>query len=253
MLPVSPAASEKAPRHESRLARAGTGVRFLLPNLLTVGNICSGFWAVAVSLGPRDLTHLRWAAFAILLGTVLDGLDGRLARLTHAQSSFGRELDSLADLITFGVAPAVVIYGWRFHDWGAAGLAASAVYVVAGAIRLARFNAKAAEAPSSSPFLTLGLPIPMASGALLSAILILPPGPTAKAVLLFTTLSLSALMISRVQFRTFTDARGTLGWALSALLTASLLLSAAAIWSPAAALFAFFWGFLLTSLWPPRS
>lgn len=109
---------------------------YLLPNLFTTGALFSGFYAVVASMNG----HFENAAIAIFVAMVLDGFDGRVARMTNTQSDFGAEYDSLADMVSFGVAPALVAFSWALQDLGKVGWVASFVYVAGAALRLARFN-----------------------------------------------------------------------------------------------------------------
>ena len=110
---------------------------YLLPNILTTGALFGGFYAVLSGFSGQ----YEWAAMAIFTAMVFDGLDGRVARMTNTQSDFGVQYDSLSDMVSFGVAPAVVAYGWGVSDLGKLGLAAAFVYASCAALRLARFNA----------------------------------------------------------------------------------------------------------------
>jgi CDP-diacylglycerol--serine O-phosphatidyltransferase len=132
---------------KSRFARRGI---YWLPNLFTVASLFSGFYAIVQAMNGRFET----AAMAIFVSMVLDGLDGRVARLTHTQSAFGAELDSLADMVSFGVAPALVVYVWALQDFAGMqtvswlgpwlttklGWIAAFIYCACAALRLARFN-----------------------------------------------------------------------------------------------------------------
>jgi CDP-diacylglycerol--serine O-phosphatidyltransferase len=124
--------SQRALR-KNRVRRRGI---YLLPNLLTTAALFSGFYAIVQGMDARfDL-----AAIAIYVAMVLDSLDGRVARMTHTQSAFGAEYDSLADMVSFGAAPALVMYEWVLRDMGKLGWIAAFVYVAGAALRLARFN-----------------------------------------------------------------------------------------------------------------
>lgn len=115
---------------------------YLLPNLFTTGALFSGFYAIVASMNG----HFESAAIAIFIAMVLDGLDGRVARMTNTQSDFGAEYDSLADMVSFGVAPALVAFTWALQDLGQIGWVAAFVYVAGAALRLARFNTQLAVA-----------------------------------------------------------------------------------------------------------
>ncbi|MEO8976758.1 MAG: CDP-diacylglycerol--serine O-phosphatidyltransferase, partial [Casimicrobiaceae bacterium] len=118
---------------KNRVRRRGI---FLLPNLFTTASLFAGFYAIVQGMDARfDL-----AAIAIYVAMVLDSLDGRVARMTHTQSAFGAEYDSLSDMVSFGAAPALVMYEWVLRDMGKLGWIAAFVYVAGAALRLARFN-----------------------------------------------------------------------------------------------------------------
>ena len=132
---------------------------YLLPNLFTTGALFAGFYAVVQAMNGR----FEHAAVAIFLAMVLDGLDGRVARLTHTQSAFGAEYDSLSDMVSFGVAPALVLYVWALQPMGKLGWIAAFIYCAGAALRLARFNTKLDE---SDKRYFQGLPSPSAAALL---------------------------------------------------------------------------------------
>lgn len=109
---------------------------YLLPSLLTLGAMCCGFFAIFQSL----VGHFIMCAYLIFLAMVLDSLDGRIARLTKTSSPFGAELDSLSDMVNFGIAPAIILYSWGLHTLGKVGAIVVFVYAACAALRLARFN-----------------------------------------------------------------------------------------------------------------
>ena len=109
---------------------------YLLPNLFTTAALFAGFYAIVQSMNGR----YEIAAVSIFIAMVLDGLDGRVARLTHTQSEFGAEYDSLSDMVSFGVAPSILMYEWAFRDLGKWGWFAAFIYCAGAALRLARFN-----------------------------------------------------------------------------------------------------------------
>jgi CDP-diacylglycerol--serine O-phosphatidyltransferase len=116
--------------------------RYLLPSLFTTGVLCAGFYACVQAVAGRYDS----AAVAILLALILDGLDGRVARLMHTQTAFGAEYDSLADMVAFGAAPALLAFEWALGDLGLLGWTAALVYCTGAGLRLARFNTKLAVA-----------------------------------------------------------------------------------------------------------
>ncbi len=109
---------------------------YLLPNMLTTAALFSGFYAIVQAMNQR----FEYAAVAIFVAMVFDGLDGRVARLTHTQSEFGAEYDSLSDMVSFGAAPALIVYEWAMKGMGKVGWVAAFIYCVGAALRLARFN-----------------------------------------------------------------------------------------------------------------
>lgn len=109
---------------------------YILPNLFTTGALFAGFYAIVQAMNGR----YEYSAVAIFIAMVLDGLDGRVARLTHTQSAFGAEYDSLSDMVSFGAAPALVVYEWALKGMGKIGWVAAFIYCVGAALRLARFN-----------------------------------------------------------------------------------------------------------------
>lgn len=142
---------------EKRLTRR-RGI-YLLPNLFTTGAMFSGFYAITSAMGGRFET----AVIAIFVAMILDGLDGRVARLTNTQSEFGAQYDSLSDMVSFGAAPALVMYLWAFSSLGKVGLFAAFVHAAGGALRLARFNTQLATADKNY---FQGLPSPAAAAIL---------------------------------------------------------------------------------------
>jgi CDP-diacylglycerol--serine O-phosphatidyltransferase len=142
---------------EKRLPRR-RGI-YLLPNLFTTGAMFSGFYAITSAMGGRFET----AVIAIFVAMILDGMDGRVARLTNTQSEFGAQYDSLSDMVSFGAAPALVMYLWAFSSLGKLGLFAAFVHAAGGALRLARFNTQLATADKNY---FQGLPSPAAAAIL---------------------------------------------------------------------------------------
>jgi len=176
---------------------------YLIPNLLTTGNLFSGLFAVlAVFKG-----HYLAAAVAILVALIFDMLDGKSARWTNSTSQFGVEYDSLADLVAFGVAPALLMYGWALSVYDMLGPAVMFAFVACGALRLARFNVMTAM--SESKYFT-GLPIP-AAASVVATLVIFDHGVVQlrlaeKPILvLVLTLALAFLMVSTIKYRSFKD------------------------------------------------
>ncbi|MBI1363284.1 MAG: CDP-diacylglycerol--serine O-phosphatidyltransferase [Proteobacteria bacterium] len=158
-------ATQTAEKSRRRLPRAtGLPMRQMIPNIVTLLALCSGLTAIRFGLEGR----FEHAILAIFLAAVFDGLDGRIARLLRATSKIGAELDSLSDLISFGVAPAVLMYLWTMHGVGGPGWAICLMFVVCSALRLARFNVglgQDAELPAFAFKFFIGVPTPM--GAML--------------------------------------------------------------------------------------
>lgn len=187
---------------------------FILPNLFTLASVFCGFFALTLCSGDANIELLYQAALAICFGFFFDTFDGRVARLTKTQSELGLQLDSLADLITFGAAPAMLVYKWGLTDFGLWGVFIAYLFIAAGALRLARFNTIASKDVKAAPGrYMLGLPIPAASAVLVALVVVhykvggeqvYKQGGIAILVVV-----LSYLMISRVHFRSFKDLRIT--------------------------------------------
>jgi CDP-diacylglycerol--serine O-phosphatidyltransferase len=184
---------------------------FVLPNLFTVSSIFCGVYSITLSAGDNTGDNFYRASVAIIFGSFFDAFDGRVARLTRTQSDFGVELDSLADVITFGVAPAILVYKWALSGLGGPGIVICSIYAACGAIRLARFNVIARTDNGSSRYF-VGLPIPLAAGMLVSLVIALQHlGPAlTESIGLWPVatlvLVLSFLMVSTVRYRTFKEA-----------------------------------------------
>lgn len=173
---------------------------YVMPTLFTVGNLFCGFSSIV----QASLGHLEVAAALIVLAAVLDGFDGRIARMTGTSSLFGKEFDSLADIVSFGVAPALLAYHWALHP-GRFGWILAFIYVVCAAMRLARFNIHASSADKR---FFVGLPSPMAAGVLACIVYAVPDPPRSQwiaAGLLMLVLAMAVLMISRVRYRSFRE------------------------------------------------
>jgi CDP-diacylglycerol--serine O-phosphatidyltransferase len=172
---------------------------FFLPNTFTALNMACGFFSVI--LGWKG--EFYPASMLLVLGAIFDSVDGRVARMTHTQSAFGEQFDSISDVVTFGVAPAFLVYNKFFFDLGRIGLITSFVFLLCGALRLARFNANIDKV--SSDFFQ-GLPIP--SGALAIVGLVLfsleyPQINELSPLLIVYVLGFAFLMISNIPFNSF--------------------------------------------------
>lgn len=182
--------------------RRGRGI-YLLPNLLTTSALFAGFYAIVSAIHA----HYEAAAIAIFIAMVLDGLDGRIARMTNTQSAFGAEYDSLADMVSFGVAPAILAYEWLLHEAGKLGFLAAFVYASAAALRLARFNSQSA---SSDRKFFRGLPSPAAAAVVAGFIWCfdthdLHGHGLIVALTFVVTVTCAALMVSNIRFYSFKD------------------------------------------------
>ncbi|PAF49583.1 CDP-diacylglycerol--serine O-phosphatidyltransferase [Helicobacter sp. 12S02232-10] len=173
---------------------------YALPNLFTAGSIFLG----VVSIMFSSNAMFEWSCWLIVASMVLDGLDGRVARITHTSSKFGVEFDSLADVVSFGVAPAMLLYFYIGGEYGRYGIVVSAIFVIFGAIRLARFNVATADTEPNS---FIGLPIP--SAAVLVVLWILVDikygifGIEYGYMILIATFVLSVLMVSNIRYPSF--------------------------------------------------
>jgi CDP-diacylglycerol---serine O-phosphatidyltransferase len=198
---------------------------FVLPNLLTAASLFCGMYAITLCIGAdaTDETAYR-ASLLLFYAFIFDLFDGRVARMTKTQSAFGVEFDSLADLVSFGVAPAVIAYRWSLGGAGFVGALVAFVYVLAGALRLSRFNILAhkpkpkGDGPDKY---MLGLPIPMAAAFVISLLLAeramggwpwltdygLHIRGKEYPIMLVVMVVLALLMVSTVRFRSFKDLR----------------------------------------------
>jgi CDP-diacylglycerol--serine O-phosphatidyltransferase len=172
---------------------------FVLPTLFTVGNLFCGYLSIWASIRGT----FESAAALVIVAAVLDGLDGRIARLTNSTSDFGEEYDSLADLVSFGVAPAVLAYSWGLSDFHRLGWMVSFLFVVCGSMRLARFNI---QTKVSDKRYFVGLPIPAAAATIVTLVLATPDRLVDRGWmmgLLALTVIISYLMISTIRYHSF--------------------------------------------------
>lgn len=173
-------------------------IRMLVPNVITLLAICAGLTAIRLSIEGRN----ELALAAIVFAAILDGIDGRVARMIKGQSRFGAELDSLADFVNFGVAPALILYFWQLHDLKNVGWIAAMIFAISGGLRLARFNATMDD-PNKPPFAAnyfTGVPAPLgALCVLLPMYLVFIGAPQLPApITAVFTLSIAFLMVSRL-------------------------------------------------------
>jgi CDP-diacylglycerol--serine O-phosphatidyltransferase len=180
-------------------ARGQVPVRVLIPNIFTLLGLCAGLTAIRMAIEHRwDL-----AVAALVFAAFLDGIDGRIARLLKASSRFGAELDSLADFVNFGVAPAIIMFNWALDDLHSMGWIAVLVFAVCAALRLARFNAalERADLPAWKSSYFVGVPAPAGAIVLLLPIYAQDLGlhvPTLTPLVLLYTIGIALLMVSRV-------------------------------------------------------
>lgn len=202
---VQPIKTEDQKPEDQKKPR-GRGV-YLLPNLLTTSALFAGFYAIVAAMSGK----FEQAAVAIFIAMVLDGLDGRVARLTNTQSEFGAEYDSLSDMVSFGVAPALVMYEWSLSSmveyswqWGKLGWLGAFIYVAAAALRLARFNTRAS---STDKRYFQGLPSPAAAAVVAGMVWVcFEQGITGKSVapLALVVIAMSGiLMVSNISYYSF--------------------------------------------------
>ncbi len=182
------------------MAKRRRGI-YLLPNLFTTAALFAGFYSIVAAMNAR----FESAAIAIFVAMILDGMDGRIARLTNTQSDFGVEYDSLSDMVSFGLAPSLVIYQWSLFGLGKLGWLGAFIFAAATALRLARFNTQAASADKE---FFQGLPCP--AGAALIAGLIwfgssrgLLDGTTVTLVAFPMTVIAGILMVSNIRYHSF--------------------------------------------------
>ena len=176
---------------------------YLLPNLFTTGALFAGFYAmVSARNGDYDTS-----AISIFIAMVLDGMDGRIARMTNTQSDFGAEYDSLSDMVSFGVAPALVTYEWLLSETGRIGWLAAFIYAACAALRLARFNT---QVKSVDKRYFQGLPSPAAAAVLAGLIWVghgyaLRGESISTVLVLLSTVAVAVLMVSRIRYHSFKE------------------------------------------------
>lgn len=175
---------------------------YLLPNLFTTGALFGGFFAVIASMNG----NFEAAATAVFIAMILDGLDGRVARMTNTQSDFGAEYDSLSDMVSFGIAPALVMYTWALSNLGKIGWIAAFIYCVAAALRLARFNTQTGIADKR--YFT-GLASPAAAGVVVGFVWICVDNEISASLMqwpaVIITVGSGLLMVSNILYRSFKD------------------------------------------------
>jgi CDP-diacylglycerol--serine O-phosphatidyltransferase len=190
---------------------------FLLPNIITLSSVFCGFDSIRVSATAQSDDDYYRASLLLVFALFFDTIDGRVARLTKTQSAFGLQIDSLADVISFGVAPALLVYKWSLWQRPFLGPIAAYFFAAAGAIRLARFNVLSMGdngAPTKPGKYIVGLPVPGAAGILISLVLanhamgeLQLHGPKYVWAMMALTVFLSFLQVSTIKFRSFKDLR----------------------------------------------
>ncbi|MGH7425945.1 MAG: CDP-diacylglycerol--serine O-phosphatidyltransferase [Candidatus Methylomirabilales bacterium] len=224
---------------------------YILPSILTIGNLFCGFYAI-IAVSKHDYSK---AALAIMIALVVDFLDGAVARIAKATSDFGVELDSLADLVSFGVAPGMLAYVFAMRPFGRIGWLAAFLFAACGALRLARFNVQTRKLDKRH---FVGLPIPAAAGIIASAVLFLGDEPSLKilevqvlsaevtsALIVVLVAATAFLMVSKVRYRSLKEidiARRRPFTILVSLLLAMLIIAA----EPSLLLFGLFFLYALS-------
>ncbi len=178
---------------------------YLIPSLLTTANVFCGFYAIVAIINDQFYR----AAVAIIIAAIFDGLDGRISRLTDSDSDFGLEYDSLADLISFGIAPALLTYVWVLKPFGRIGWMAAFLFVICGALRLARYNTKSSIIRD---YHFRGLPIPAAGGVIASIVImmimtkdILSIEKIEPLIMVIIVYLLAFLMVSNIRYRSLKE------------------------------------------------
>ena len=199
--PDTPAADDEAPPRQRRKGR------YVLPNLFTLAALFGGFYAVVMAMNGR----FDQAAIGVFCAMVLDSLDGRVARMTNTQSAFGEQMDSLSDMVSFGAAPALIVYEWGLKGLGKLGWAAAFIYCACAALRLARFNTNIGVVDKR---FFQGLPSPAAAALITGFIWIMDDAGFREGVrnipwLVWTTFALTLFsgltMVTNVPFYSFKD------------------------------------------------
>lgn len=215
---------------------------YLLPNLFTTAALFSGFYAIASAISGE----YEKSAMLIFVSLVLDGLDGRVARMTNTQSDFGAEYDSMADMVSFGAAPAIVMYLWALESLGQAGLIAAFIHLAGGALRLARFNTQLGTQDKNY---FQGLPSPAAAAILAGLVWISEKYDYGIEMLpwlvLVMTITTGLLMVSNFRYHSFKEInfRGKVPFVV---MIGVMLGFAVTLSNPATILFLFFFGYALS-------
>jgi CDP-diacylglycerol--serine O-phosphatidyltransferase len=193
--------------HEEFVSQDGKKISrkgiYLLPNLLTLGALFAGFYAIIAGMNG----NFNAAGWAILIAAVMDGLDGRVARMTNTQSAFGAQFDSLADMVSFGVAPALIVFSWALSSLGNAGWAASFIFMSCAALRLARFNVQLGTVDKR---FFVGLQSPVAAGLVTFVVWVaakyeVEPGIAVAVSTALLTAFTGLLMVSNYRYYSFKE------------------------------------------------
>lgn len=215
---------------------------YLLPNLFTTAALFAGYYAIVAAMQGR----FEAAAIAIFIAMILDGLDGRVARMTNTQSDFGAQYDSLADLASFGIAPSLVMYQWALSGMGKLGWLAAFIYTASAALRLARFNTQVGTADKNY---FQGLASPAAAAIIAALVWVgndyFEPGKVLNSIALVITVCAGLLMMSNFRYNSFKgiDLRGKVPF-LSMLVI--VLVIVLVTYDPPIVLFTVFFGYALS-------
>lgn len=186
--------------------RRGKGI-YLLPNLFTTAALFAGFYAIIAAINNR----FEHAAIAVLVAMILDGLDGRVARMTNTSSEFGAQYDSLSDMVSFGLAPALIMYEWSLHNvsrqgFGQAGWVAAFLFAACAALRLARFNVQIGSVDKK---FFIGLASPAAAALMVCTVWVMHDsgytGSEVSTLAMIVTISAGVLMVSNFRYYSFKD------------------------------------------------
>ena len=173
---------------------------YILPNLFTTAGLFAGFYAIVQAMNG----NFEYAPIAVYIAMAMDGLDGRVARWTHTESDFGAQYDSLADMVSFGLAPALVMYEWALSGMGKLGWLAAFIYAAAAALRLARFNT---QTQSDRRLSFQGLPSPAAAASVTGLVWVLHsygvPGREISIIASVFTVLIGAAMVSNIRYQSF--------------------------------------------------
>ena len=190
---------DEPPAPEEKRRRRGI---YILPSLFTTASLFAGFYAIVQAMNG----NFEYAPLAIFIAAILDALDGRIARLTHTESDFGAEYDSLVDMVSFGLAPALIMYEWALSGMGKLGWLAAFIYTAGAGLRLARFNTQTGVADKRY---FRGLPSPAAAAVVVGLVWVLHangvPGKEISIAALIVTVMAGVLMVSNVRYRSFKD------------------------------------------------